>query len=327
MPAANKDSLVRLLAMMQMIPIYPRWVSAKSLHAGLSDQGYTVTKRTVERDLNRFSTVLGLVAVDSPEGYKWSYASDNQTAFLPDLSAPEALSLKMVQKHLTHHLPPFLFANMQAIFSKADKTLNKKAPFVQWVHKVAVIPPGIPIRPHISEPDTLAVLYRGLMENRKVRVHYGRNVRSHVISLLGLIVRDNKLVFVCFYEGFTDTRMILAHRVKSAELTELTHEHKIDISQYATSGQPGSALSNDDIVLNIQAKGYIRKLLLESTIGKRQSVTTLDDTWSNVSVTLPHTRELEHWLKAHIEDIKIISPTDLKERVLAHLQAGISQNG
>ncbi|GAA0341135.1 hypothetical protein GCM10009092_02080 [Bowmanella denitrificans] len=313
MPAANKDSLIRLLTMMQMIPLYPRWITAKSLHQGLADQGYDVTKRTIERDLNRFSTILGLVSVDSPEGNKWSYSRDTQVSFLPALSNAEALSLKMVQQHLNHHLPPFLFTNMQAMFSKAERVLQDSHNLSHWVFKVAVVPPGIPIRPHQDDPNVIATLYRGLLENRKVKIRYRNQKQDYSVSLLGLIVRDNKLVFVCYYEGFKDTRMILAHRVRSAELEDEKHSEAFDLQQYAQSGQPGSAITNEDITLEMEVRGYVKLLLSESTIGKHQSMQTKDECWSSVSVMLPYTRELEHWLMSHINDIKIIGPQSLKQ--------------
>ena len=326
-PTANKDSLHRVLTMMQMIPLYPRWVTAKSLHSGLSDQGFSVTKRTIERDLNRFSTLLGLVSVDSPEGFKWSYAKDNHISFIPSLSTAEALSLKMAQQHLSFHLPPFLLTSMQAIFNKADKVLSENRPLIQWLSKVSVLPPGIPIKAHTNDPDILATLYRGLMENRKVAIRYFRNKSSYHVALLGLIVRDNKLVFVCRYDGFEDIRMILAHRVKEAMLLDDTHDDAIDVQSYSQSGQPGSKLAEDEIRLELEVTGYIKLLLSESNIGKKQTLTEIDDNWSKASVTLPHTQELEHWLMAHITNIKITSPESVRNRVIEKLTKGLEQHG
>lgn len=326
MPTASTDSLIRLLTMMQMIPLYPRWITAKSLHEGLGVRGYKVTRRTVERDLNRFSTILGLVSVDSPEGNKWSYSSDTSWSFMPALSSDEALSLKMVQQHLNHHLPPFLFTNMQAMFSKADKALQKNDMLKQWLNKVAVVPPGLPIRPHQNQPDILPTLYQGLLENRKVKIRYRNKKQEYCISLLGLIVRDNKLVFVCYYEGFKDTRMILSHRVNYAKLLDETHGETFDLLKYVHSGEPGSAVTNENITLKMEVKGYVRVLLNESTIGKQQSVEHKDDNWSFVSVMLPNTLELEQWLMSHINDIKILGPDSIKQRIMKNLTLGLEQN-
>lgn len=327
MPAANKDSLNRVLTMMQMIPLYPRWVTAKKLHSGLSDQGFSVTKRTIERDLIRFSTQLGLTSVDSPEGFKWSYARDNNVSFVPSLSIAEALSLKMAQKHLSFHLPPFLFTSMQAIFNKADRVLSSNQALNQWPSKVSVLPPGIPIKPHSNDPEILATLYRGLMENRKVSIRYFKNKRFFKVALLGLIVRDNKLVFICRYEGFEDIRMILAHRIHDAVLLDETHKDETDVQSYTLSGQPGAKLTTEEIRLEIEVTGYVKLLLSESKVGKDQTLDEIDENWSKAAFTLPHTQELEHWLMANIASIKIISPTTVRERVVEKLTKGLKQNG
>lgn len=323
MPAANKDSLLRLITMMQMIPFHPRWVTAKSIHEGLTFEGYEISRRTVERDLNRFSTILGLISSESPEGNKWSYASDSQLSFLPALSPSEALSLKMVQQHLTHHLPPFLFTNMQALFNKSKGVLSKSKMLNHWVSKVAVVPPGLPIRSHKIAPETLNTLYKGLLENRKVRITYRNRKKEYVVALLGLIVRDNKLVFVCHYDGFTDTRMILAHRIHSAILLDETYDNSFDVQQYANSGEPGGVIGDKSITLELEVKGYAKTLLSESSIGTNQIETKIDDVWSSVSVTLPHSQELEHWLCSHINDIRILGPVLVKERVIKRLNEGL----
>lgn len=79
-------------------------------------------------------------------------------------------------------------------------------------------------------------------------------------------------------------------------------------------------------MLELEAKGYSKTLLSESSIGTNQIETKTDDVWSSVSVTLTHSQELEHWLCSHINDIRILKPLVVKERVLHRLKEGIKIN-
>lgn len=45
------DSSLRLLLLLQQIPREPRSISSQQLHDRLADAGYTVSLRTVQRDL------------------------------------------------------------------------------------------------------------------------------------------------------------------------------------------------------------------------------------------------------------------------------------
>lgn len=324
MPAAKKDALLRILSMMQFIPIFPKWITAKSLHTKLVDNGFDVSKRTIERDLNTFSTLMGLVSGESPEGNKWSYSQQAEFTYLPAVSPEEAVSLKLIQKHLNQHIPPHLFSALTSLFAKSDRVLKGNKAYKTWLDKVAVVPPGIAIKPHNIPADITETLYRGLLENRKVSIRYKTSKRASVVKLLGLIVRDNKLVFACQYEGYVDTRLILAHRVSSAELLDDTYNNHFHLLEYIGQGEMGSALSTGAVTLELDVKGYVLRLLNESSIGSKQQLTEIDKTWSRLTVELPHSKELEHWLQAHIQDLKIIGPEKVKTRVYEALKQGLS---
>lgn len=324
MPAAKKDALLRILSMMQLIPIYPKWITAKSLHTKLTDNDFEVSRRTIERDLNTFSTLMGLVSVESPEGNKWSYGQQAEFNYLPAVSPEEAVSLKLVQKHLNQHIPPHLFNALSALFAKSDRVLKGNNTYKTWLDKVAVVPPGIAIKPHNISPEITETLYRGLLENKKVSICYKTSKHASIVKLLGLIVRDNKLVFACQYEGYADTRLILAHRVSSATLLDDTYHNDFNLIEYIDQGEVSSALSSGAVTLELEVKGYVLKLLTESSIGNKQQLTEIDKTWSKFSVELPHSKELEHWLQAHIQDLRIIGPEKVKTRVYEALRQGLS---
>lgn len=324
MSAKAKDTLIRIVSMLGLIPIYPRWTTARQLHESLQGKGFNVSKRTIERDLNNVSMLFELVDFDSPEGKKWSFNREAKQTFLPSLSIEEALSLKMTQQHLRLFLPANVFTTLNTLFKKADDVINRQPVYHQWSKKVAVIPPGLDIKTHDIAADINQVIYAGILDNKMIEVTYGRLKSSKKIKPLGLIIRNNKLVIPCIFDGYQDIRMIVAHRIKHAKLTDLSFAETFDLAQYVASEAPRNLITGDDISLSLKVTGVAATMLKESTIGKKQKLVPLDDKWWAFSATLKHTYELEHWIKGHIDCIEIVQPLSLKQRIVEQLQAGLA---
>lgn len=322
MPTANKETLIRIVTMLQLVPVFPKWVTARELHNILEKREFKVTKRTVERNLQTFADVFGLVNSDSPDGFKWSYAKESNMGFLPAMSIEEALSLKMAQQHLQLHMPYSVFESLDCVFNKAADVLQKQTTFGHWYQKIAVIPAGLNVQTMQISQNTADVIYSGILENRVVKIRY--NNKDRLVRLLGLIIRNNKLVIPCQEDSSEKVIMILAHRIEKAELTSISFEQDFDVKKYVSSGAPSYLISKEEVELTLNVKGYVLTLLSESEIGKNQVVEPINDTWSLCKVNVRHTYELEQWLQSHIQDIQILAPESVKQNVRKNLQEGLA---
>lgn len=66
MPAKTITTLHRILEMLKVVPVYPKFIHSKAVCAHLDAIGAGVTKRTVERDLMALTEVVGLTFGESP---------------------------------------------------------------------------------------------------------------------------------------------------------------------------------------------------------------------------------------------------------------------
>ena len=324
MSAKAKDTLVRIVSMLGLIPIYPRWTTARLLHTALLARGFDISKRTVERDLNNVSSLFELIDEETSEGRKWSFSRDAKQVFLPSLSIEEALSLKMTQQHLKLFLPANVFNTLNTLFKKADDVISQQPAYAQWSQKVAVIPPGLDIKTHEIPLEISKIIYAGILNNKMIEVTYGRLRNPRKIKPLGLIIRNNKLVIPCIFDGYNDVRIIVAHRIKQAQLTTFSFAEDFNLAEYVNSDAPRNLIVADDIFLELKVRGVAATMLQESTIGKNQRLDKVDETWWLFSATLKHTFELEHWIKGHIDSIRIIKPLFLQQRIVSQLQAGLT---
>ena len=91
MPEA-KDTLLRLFSLLRLIPEYPRYSTAPTLHEKLRDRGFYVDLRTVQRDLQRLSGPFSLIDEEEGGRKQWSHAK-NAPLDLRDMEPATALAL------------------------------------------------------------------------------------------------------------------------------------------------------------------------------------------------------------------------------------------
>ncbi len=75
------DTLVRQWRMLQMIPRAPRKIDAATLEARLREHGLAIDRRSIQRDLQKLSSVFPLVCDDRHKPYGWSWTRDAKLPF------------------------------------------------------------------------------------------------------------------------------------------------------------------------------------------------------------------------------------------------------
>lgn len=335
MPTAKGKTLPRIINMMQLIPITPRWTTAKILQSGLEDRGFAVTKRTVERDLVEVADLFGLVSSDSPDGYKWSYSRKRSDIYLPSISAEEALSLQLVEHHLEDYFPKEVFSQLDAIFKKSKDTLVRSELLHSWPSKIASLPHVLSFKPLNIDAGIKSLITQGILEQRKLEITYGGSDSVHLISPLGMLIRDTKLVLICYFYDYKEPRHILFHRVNSAKLLTETFDTDFDTLKYAQTGAVGVLVNAEVIDVKLEVKGYVKDLFQESAINESQKVSdenalsksTTQNDWVSVSIKLAHTLELENWLMGLSDHIIVKAPEQLKARVIRRMIKSLGHYG
>ncbi len=325
MPAKAEQTIIRLLFMLKHIPVYPKFILTKDLWAVVNEH-FPIGKRTVERDLPKLSELLDLTCGESPEGNKWSFKSDSLHHFLPAISAEEALSLKLVEEHLKQYLPSQTFAKLNSLFKKSNQVLEKTGALKQLSNLVRSVPQALKIVPDNINQAFVDTIFDALLNNNMLRIKYHENANQYLIKPLGVLVRDYKLVLVCQYDGFDNVRNLLVHRLKEVEKTTFSYKHDFNLQKYIDKQSAAVSLNNESILLSMEVKSCVKDLLNESSLDASQNITPINDTWSHVDVTLPHTVELENWLQSQLHNIRIISPKKLKQRVMDKVQESLANN-
>lgn len=319
MPA--RQTLTRYLQLLRLLPRFPQKITSQRLHEQLTDQGFAITKRSVERNLQDLSLTLPIACDDREQTYGWSWQREAPALNLPALSVPEALTLAMVETHLKAFLPQPMVKTLEALFRAARQRLDSEPPPHRgrsWLSKVRIVPPTQALLPPRVVAAVHETVSQALLEERQLKISYRRagskTHASYLVHPLGLIQRGTVLYLAVRYEGHEDVRTLALHRIRSAEIQ---HE--------AATGPRGFSL-DDQVARGTYHFGGGEKLrlvaifdtdtaehLLESPLSVDQQVEETADGRIQITATVLDTLQLRWWLLGFGEYVEVVAPSALRE--------------
>jgi len=322
--ASNQQSLLRQWHMLRMVPRAPARISAKDLCERLSAAEFDVAKRTVERDLNELSAIFPIEVDTRSKPFGWSWSREAASFDLPGMSLPEALTLKLVEQHLHHHLPPSAIDALRPHFQSAARTLavvNDNVPSRAWLDKVRSVPPQQPLLAPRMEAECQRTVYLALMQDRQLKLHYRKRdaaestVYEHVHPL-AVVQRGALIYLVCMFAEYDDVRTIALHRVQHAEMLyePVRKKADFDIDAYIASGQFG-VIAGAPIRLRASFTRVAGEHLHETPLSADQALSQAADGRLRLEATVPHTRALVWWLLGFGDGVTVQEPAILREEM------------
>lgn len=141
------DAIFRQWLMLKNIPRYPRFIDGADLDEVLKDNGVTIPRRYVQRDLLRLQKIFPSLKVDdSKKPYRW-YFEEHAPAHVPGLDPKTAVALRVVDKYLKRALPRGALRGLEGHFRDAEKTLKHgDTSFANWEKRVRVITRSLPLK-------------------------------------------------------------------------------------------------------------------------------------------------------------------------------------
>ena len=319
----NNDLLLRQWTMLRMIPRFPRKVTAREMMDRLANEGFKVTKRTIERDLQGISAVFPLVSDEREKPYGWSWAKDAPTFDLPGLSQSEALVFKFAQQYLMKLMPTNMLTQLTPYFAAADKSLNETAhvsKLSKWQEKIAVAFPGQPLLAPNIDSGILAIIESALLEERQIEVEYysrQENSASHyTVHPLGIVLRGQVSYLVCTIFGYQDIRMLAIHRITNAEkLNEQSKRlEKFSLHDYASSSVFG--FNNNGLIdLKLKFTQEAGQHLFETPLNDTQTIEETNDGKILVHAKISDNAQLRWWILGFGGQVEVIEPDSLRQDI------------
>ena len=315
MPSANiRDTLMRHWRLMELLPRQPHSITTKAIHKRLEEAGFTVTRRTVERDLQGLMESGFAIVVDTTqEPYLWSWDAKTPAMTVPTPSVSDALLLAMVKDYVGPMLPPQMLDALQPYLDRAVLVLDSAKAnntLANWRDKVhAVLPTQVLIAPEIPVEVQRAVS-DALLQETQLEVIYdsmsGKKGQAMTVHPHALIHRGQMAYLICSCWDYKDMRRLAMHRIREATntYTPMVKQADFNMLQYLAQGH-GDFGEGELRNLDIKVAPELAAYLDECKLTKDQKLTPLKkpEGWSRLTAQLPDTPQLKSWLLSQGDDV------------------------
>lgn len=320
----NAAAFWRFWQMLRFVPRAPAKVSTAELRDKLAAAGVHVDVRSIQRDLLKLSVYFPIIHDDNkPRG--WSFSGKTTLLDVPGLDAHTAIAFQLVEKYLRHQLPRVTLNALEPHFRTARELLKslKRRGLPSWTERVHVQPRSQPLLPPRVSDDVLAQVYEALLQERSLKLRYGRRQDGQVteaeVHPQGLLFRGTVAYLACTFWAYDDVRLLALHRIASAELQETPRRAKAGFSleEFAASGSAEWRVDDEPIELVLRLTKEAAVTLQETPLGKDQTEETLPDESVRVRVRVNETRVLHAWLRSFGAALEVEAPAPLRERMAA----------
>lgn len=310
-------TVARQWAMLQGIPRSPRKATTSELEARLRDEGYHISRRTLERDLHTLSAQFPLVLDDRSKPYGWSWSKDANFEFMPKLTGAQAVALLLARTHLQDLLPQAMHKELVPFFDTATQTLAGSG-WKDWHKRTAVVPMGIPHIPPKLSTDVLVTVQSALAHRHCIEAQYRPKgaalTKLYRIHPLGLLTRGPVVYLICTLFDYPGVVQLALHRMVSAKETDgRAKEPKgFDFQQYVRT-EARRYGSDGPIELVARFDSGAAEHLREMPVSEDQVIRDLGDGRVEISATVQDDDLLLWWLRGFGSLVEVMRPLTLRK--------------
>ena len=315
------DPLLRQWEMLKLIP-RERKTTVKELQNKLEGLGYSVNRRTLERDLDRLSIPFAIEADTRSKPYGWRYALNMHPANIPGLTSSEALTMVLLETYLKTLLPVAIADNLASHFSAARHSLSVEhsdSKLQSWLKKVKVLSPGQHLLAPTIDPSIQRTVYNALMQGYQLEMDYlaaNSTEAKHYgsVHLQGLVQYGSVIYLVVTINDHSDLRLLVLHRIQKVALKEvpLSPLENFDLQTYIDQGGFGFGETSVPIELVALFKNGAGHHLIETPLAVDQQIERLDPQTLKIKAEVLDTPGLQRWLSSFGPDVKVLSPEALR---------------
>lgn len=311
------DTLLRQWTMLRLIPRAPRKIETADLERLLFEEGFEVTRRSIQRDLNTLSTRFPLHCDMREKPYGWCWDA-NAVLDVPGMDPPTALTFALAERFLNHVLPPATLRRMEPHFRQARGVLDHidHPGLAQWPDKVRILPRGLKLLAPAIDQGVMDTVYQALLTERRFEARYRPRESAETtyeVNPLGLVLRDAVTYLVCTLWQYDDVLQLALHRMQAAEMLDkpASRPDGFDLDAYIAAGHFASPYSGELIRLEVLFDADAAYHLRETRLSEDQALTDQPDGRVLVKATVPDTGELRWWLLGFGEAVEVVRPKDL----------------
>ena len=310
------STTARQIVMLRAIPRSPLKATTAEIAARLLDEGFDVSRRTIERDLHALSTRFPLTLDDRSKPYGWSWGKSASFEFMPRLTSPQAVALLLARTHLRDLLPQAMNKELLPLFDAAQQSLAHSG-WKDWHNRTAIVPMGIAHIPPRLSTSTLMTVQSALAHRRCVMALYQAKgtaqARQRKLHPLGLLSRGPVIYLICTMFDYEDVLQLPLHRLSEpVETNEPSREPAGFDFRQSVQTHARHYNSSGPIKLVARFDAGAGEHLREMPIAADQMLRDLGDGKLEITATVEDDELLLWWLRGFGSLVEVIAPKYLQ---------------
>lgn len=325
---SQSETLFRLIALMQSIPRSPSFKSTTTLVSFMEEEGFKVSMRMVQRDLEKLSRYFPIECDSTQKPYRWSFR-EGYKSNLPALDAISALSWVLAEEHLQPLLPAIAFDKLQPQFEQARDFLDgqKQNLFQHWRHQIKAVPNGKTLIPAEIPECIWRGVTEGLLMGKVLNTVYlsreKNECKIYRLHPLGLVVRHSSTYLLAMVNDYDDVRQFALHRFQSVEILEQSSRQQpiFCLEDYVESGAFGYPIDEQNITLKALVDADTAWHLKETPVSEHQTLDKTDNPHQmRLTAMVPNDQQTQWWLMGFGSKIEVLEPLSWRQAILQHAQ-------
>ena len=324
--SASQDTLLRNLELLRLIEgnSYPQATS--TLKEKLYEQGFQVSNRTLQRDLEKLHRLCLIECHDQEKPYRWAPPTQDRKSN-SRLATTEALAFTLAVPYLKRRLPVEVFQTLKSSIRGAEQRLDQLQhnPVANWRNKVRSLPGGGPLKSASEAESVWQQVSEAVLAEQQLQILYqahNAEPAERIVNPLAVVVRDTKSYLIATVGEYTQPALFAINRIQKATLTHRPAKIPADFSltELIESGRFGWA-ANGKVRLKAHIRTGVAAKLRETPISEYQSITALNDDWHLFEAEVPDDRETLWWLFSMNHNIRVLEPEHWVEEIKHTLQS------
>ncbi len=318
------DSVLRMIKMTERIPRYPSKVTANQIQDFLKNFGYSISLRSVQRDLNELSRLFPIECDDKSIPYGWSWKKDSPGFESPAMDPIQALTFSLASQYLEPLMPKASFKRIEKFFQRAENVLmgDEKSKVLRWRKRVRVIPESIRFKDAEIKTDIRQKIYRAIYEGLQIETHYRKRGEKEsdlrYIHPLAIVVKGSvTYVISMMREDKKNVRYLPMHRFEKVNILEgkkIKEPKDFNLDEFIHKSNLGFEYSSDLYTFSAIFDKTMAAHLEETKLNSSQTIKELDDGRLLISARVPDTLQFEQWLMSFGASVEVLKPEKLRNK-------------
>ena len=203
------DTILRHLALLQEIPVYPRMSSATEIRENLRDinKDYDVNIRSIQRDLEKLSMLFPITCELRGRTNHWFWLNEHAITQIPAMNEYTALAFKLAGEYLRPIMPPSVLRLLNPYLNHATNILQQTK-HGKWTEKTRIIGYAPELIAPTVNPKVQDIVYESLLEDRQFEVDYKARGQAEekrrVLNPLGIVLKNGIIYLVATSWDYKD---------------------------------------------------------------------------------------------------------------------------